>query len=295
MRVSKTKSMLDLNMLASTRTSLATRKINKLYARVDDDGVARAGTPYPYATAVGRNLIRNADFKDETTNDGIGWIVGSGVGNKVTVSYPTVDGKKAMTVVSEKKSDGYQTLYIQNVFDNVYLDGKQKVTISFKVKSIDPITTNKIERVYISLGRNNTSSNVIIAESVDLTKETTEEPLEEPTKELKEFSFSVETSLEYINRIEFRLGSGNDIQNIAIQDVKLELGNKTDFTIAPEDGGPAASESKARDGLLFEDISFKDEQRVVSSILIGGAVLEDRLPVKILAASKKQLKKIKFL
>lgn len=283
MRVSKTKSMLDLNMLASTRTSLATRKINKLYARVDENGIAHAGTPYPYATAVGRNFIRDADFKNETINGAVGWTIRTGVGNNVDVTYPIIDEKKAISLVSKKSSSGLETVALRNRFERVYLDGKQKFTISFKAKAIEPFTTKKIEYIYITLQRSGSSSNVRIADSVEL------------SEDMQEFSFSTEASMEYINQIEIRLGSNANLQNAIIQDVKLEMGNKTDFTIAPEDGGPAASESKAREGLLFEDISFEDEQRAVSSILIGGTALEDRLPVKILAASKKQLKKIKFL
>lgn len=277
------KNMNELNMLKSSKFINETRKINKLFARVDENNIAHAGTPYPYKTSVGRNLIRDADFKSEEINGAIGWQVVTGIGNDLNVTYPLVDGKKAISLVTKDSGSGFKSASLRNRFERVFLDGQQKVTISFKAKLIEPVNTSEIDYVYISAQKPSSSSNFKIASNIAL------------TEEMQEFSFAGFTNLEYINQIEIRLGSNDEIQNSVIQDVKLELGDKTDFTIAPEDGGPAPAESKIREGLLFEDIHFDDETpKVISALTIAGIVYEKRLPLPIEKETKDSINKIIF-
>lgn len=270
-------------MLKSSKFINETRKINKLFAMVDENNIAHAGAPYPYRTAVGRNLIRDADFKSEEMNKETGWRVITGVGNSLDVSYPLVDGKKAVSLVTKDSGTGFKSASLRNRFDRVFLDGKQKVTISFKAKLIEPVNTSEIEHVYITSQRHNASDNLNVASNVKL------------TEEMQEFSFTGEASSEYINQIEIRLGSNEKIQNAVIQDVKLEFGDKTDFTVAPEDGGPVPAESKNREGLLFEDVYFDGETpKVISALTISGVVYEKILPVPIEQTTKDTLNKIIF-
>lgn len=277
----------ELNMLKSAKFTNETRKINRLLAMIEEDDIARAGTPYPFMEAKGRNLLRNADFKEGTNY----WTNYQYYESNGSASVIREADRFACKVFDRKFRNGGSVGSLNSQLINEYMptEVEGKVTVSFKAKVINPSDEpHHITKISHCLpGTGTPLIREIFAKEIKL------------TEEYQEFHFSINSRYNMFEQLEFHTGgqllNNGDSCTVVFSDIKLEFGDKTDFTIAPEDGGPEPEKSKSKEGLLYEDIDFgKRPARVISSLIVAGIVYEERLPIPIEKETKESLNKIIF-
>lgn len=272
--------MREKNLLKSSKSLCETRKIMREHVLPDENGIVKAGTPYPQSVLVGKNLLRNADLSQGDK----AW--GGAQGSNVSYGRAVVEhnGKKVMAikhkVVDPKKELG-PCLVAPNTNQEIRTERLKhnKMTISFKAMNHPTAQYTDGIQVYVN--------DLVFFEHLMLTDELTEYTATkeyEPTDTLVNFYFRTANETK------------RTIQDMYVTDVKLEFGERTAFSIAPEDGGPLPNPAEKVRGLIFEDIDFNDKTNSVktNTVLVSGVVHEKRLPVPIDAKTKAQLNRITF-
>lgn len=288
MHIGKPQTMAEKNMLKSEKFINMTRKVNKLYARVDEHGVARAGTPYPYKTAVGRNLLMNANFENPDF-ESTGWKSYGGVSNEALMEQIEVEGKSMLSVTTTpyNPSHAFSSMRLEYVFNpTVDVHEVGLMTLSFKAKKATDRGVGAIKEIRITSEQGGYGDTLRVVKNLELTDTLTNYDI--PFNHDEDFKFG---------NISIALGHNEELTDLIITDIKLEIGELTEFTLSPEDGGEEPRDAKDREGLIFEDIDFHDVQdkRKAGALMVRGVVEEKRLPIEIEPETKKKLRNINFM
>lgn len=283
------KNMQELNMLKSAKFTNETRKINKLYARVDEKNISKAGTPYPYKDPVGRNFVKNANFSNvaerELWQKLSTWNTGT-VDRKYSkddIYGDVLELKPVGATVENGWELGVHFLLEEKIPSGLY------VTRSFMIKCIDPENNNPALPAS-SLTYSDLSGRSYFTLNTPITHEWTK----------VERTYRVTDDIEAMTlNVSYRAGAHSTpvLCDMAIANLKVEVGKvSTPFSLAISDGGPEETLYSKREGLIFEDVDFNssDDGKKASALLISGVVYEDRLPIAVESETKKELKKIIF-
>lgn len=281
-------SMTELNMLKSDKFITETRKINKAYARIDENGIARAGTPYPFKNPIGRNYVKNANFSNVDDRDKYQVIKGWNTG---TVDREYIEDEEFGTVLKMSSNGSTEqngwSLGVKFLLEETIQSGNY-VTRSFMVKPVDEVAPNPVIPA-TSLSYDDLSGSSYF---------TLNTPIEHGWTKFEK-TYYVRDEIESIDiQVTDSIGGKYRAQDLFIANIKVEIGKEsTEFCLAVSDGGPEERLYSEREGLIFDAIDFnqKGVQRVEGSLLIRGCVIEGNLPVVIEPETKKTLRNINFL